>query len=464
MSRAQSCLKAISECLASNHHTRTVALRLRSISLVLSRCFLPINFFNIRTARMRRIGRLNVVRGRLLSTYKDSDVVVVGMARSPMTKLGGSLSSLSAPRLGSQMITAALSRSGLDKKYIEEAYMGNVVSAGVGQAPTRQAVIYAGLALDVPCTTINKVCASGMKALMMASQSISSGYRSAMIAGGMESMSNIPYYLPGARTGYRLGNGNVVDGIIHDGLWDVYNNQHMGMCGEKCAKDFKISREAQDDFAISSYERAAAAWKSGKFALEVAPVTVEGKKGEKPTIISVDEEFTNVKTDKVRSLRPAFQKDGTVTAANASKINDGATAFVAVSGKLCKELKLTPLFKIRGFGDAARDPVEFTIAPSDAVPRALKHAGVSLGDIQYHEINEAFSVVALANAQLMKLDLAKVNVHGGAVALGHPLGSSGARIVATLYGVLKANDATLGCASICNGGGGASAIVIERLS
>ena len=341
--------------------------------------------------------------------------------------------------------------------------MGNVVSAGVGQAPTRQAVIYAGLPLDVPSTTVNKVCASGMKALMMASQSISSGYRSAMIAGGMESMSNIPYYLPGARTGLRLGNGTVVDGLVHDGLWDIYNNQHMGNCGEACAKKFGISREAQDDFAIGSYEKAAAAWKAGKFALEVAPITVEGKKGDKPTVISVDDEFTNIKMDKVRSLRPAFQKDGTVTAANASKLNDGAAAMVVVSGKLCKDLKLKPLFKIRGFGDAARDPVEFTIAPADAVPRAFKHARVSAKDVQYHEINEAFSVVALANAKLLDLDLAKINVHGGAVALGHPIGCSGARIVATLYGVLKANDATIGCASICNGGGGASAIVIERL-
>ena len=404
-------------------------------------------------------------RRRLASTLKDNDVVVVGMARSPIAKIGGSLSSLSAPKLGAQMITAALDRSGLDKKYIEEAYMGNVVSAGVGQAPTRQAVIYAGLPLDVPSTTVNKVCASGMKAVMMASQSIASGYRSAMISGGMESMSNIPYYLPGARTGYRLGNGTLVDGLINDGLWDIYNNQHMGNCGESCAKKFGITREAQDDFAIGSYERAAAAWKAGKFAGEVAPITVEGKRGDKPTVVSVDEEFTNIKMDKFRTLRPAFQKDGTVTAANASKLNDGAAAMVVVSGKLCKDLKLKPLFKIRGFGDAARDPVEFTIAPADAIPRALKHAGgLSLKDIQYHEINEAFSVVALANAQLLDLDLTKVNVHGGAVALGHPIGCSGARIIATLYGVLKANDATIGCASICNGGGGASAIVIERLN
>ena len=280
----------------------------------------------------------------------------------------------------------------------------------------------------------------------------------------LHSQSNIPYYLPNARAGYRLGNQTVVDGLVNDGLWDIYNNQHMGNCGEVCAKKYGITREAQDDFAIKSYERAAAAWKAGKFNLEVAPITVEGKKGDKPTIISVDEEFTNIKMDKLRSLRPAFQKDGTVTAANASKLNDGATAMVVVSGKLAKEQGLTPLFRIRGFGDAARDPVEFTTAPSDAVPRALKHAGVSLKDIHYHEINEAFSVVALANAQIMNLDLAKVNVHGGAVALGHPIGNSGARIIATLYGVLKANDATLGCASICNGGGGASAIVIERLN
>ncbi len=412
----------------------------------------------------KRYNRSTLASTRSLSvaSVADNDVVVVGLARTPVCKLGGALSGMTAPQLGAAAITSAVERSGLEKKQIQEAFMGNVVSANVGQAPTRQAVIYAGLDLDTPSTTINKVCASGMKTLMMASMSISSGYRNAMIAGGMESMSNIPYYLPGARTGYRLGNNQVVDGLVNDGLWDVYNNQHMGMCGELCSDTYNITREQQDEYAINSYKRAAAAWEAGKFKEEVAPITIPGKRGKPDTVVSVDEEYTNIKIDKIASLRPAFKKDGTVTAANASTINDGATAFTVVSGKLAKEQGLTPLFKIRGYGDAARAPEEFTVAPSDAVPRALAMAGVSMGDIEYHEINEAFSVVALANIQLMDLDINRVNVNGGAVALGHPIGSSGARIIATLYNVLKQNDATLGCASICNGGGGASAIVIER--
>jgi acetyl-CoA C-acetyltransferase len=336
---------------------------------------------------------------RLFSTIGDRDVVVVGIARTPIGKMGGGLASKTAPQLGAVAIQEALKRSGVDKKHIQEAFMGNVVSAGIGQAPTRQAVIYAGLDLDTPSTTINKVCASGMKAAMFASISISAGYRDAIVAGGMESMSNIPYYLPGARTGYRLGNNNVVDGLVHDGLWDVYNNQHMGNCGELCATKFGITREDQDAYAIRSYERAAAAWNTGKFNDEVVPVTIAGKKGDKPAVIERDEEFGNIKLDKVSSLKPAFKKDGTVTAANASKLNDGAAAMIIISGKLCKDLKLTPLFKIRGFGDAARDPVEFTIAPSDAIPRAAAHAGLKTSDIEYHEINEAFSVVALANAK-----------------------------------------------------------------
>lgn len=345
--------------------------------------------------KMRRF----TTQRRLFSTIGDRDVVVVGFARTPIGKMGGGLASKTAPQLGAVAIQEALNRSGLEKKRIQEAFMGNVVSAGVGQAPTRQAVIYAGLDLDTPCTTINKVCASGMKAAMFASLSISAGYRDAIVAGGMESMSNIPYYLPGARTGYRLGNNSVVDGLVHDGLWDVYNNQHMGNCGELCASKFGITREDQDAFAIRSYERATAAWNSGKFQNEVVPVTIAGKKGDKAVIIDRDEEFGNIKLEKVPQLKPAFKKDGTVTAANASKLNDGAAAMIVISGKLCKELNLTPLFKIRGFGDAARDPVEFPIAPSDAIPRAAAHAGIRTSDIQYHEINEAFSVVALANAK-----------------------------------------------------------------
>lgn len=402
---------------------------------------------------------VKVLSSNFSSNLNDRDVVAVSFARTPIGKFGGGLSTLTATDLGAAVIEEAVKRAGIEKEIVEEAFMGNVVSAGVGQAPTRQAVIYAGLHTDTPCTTINKVCASGMKALMLASQSIASGYRNVMIAGGMESMSNIPYYLPGARTGYRLGNNTVIDGMVHDGLWDVYNNKHMGNCGDLCASKYNISRQDQDKFALMSYERAKNAWESGKFDEEVVACKAKDKK---KTVVSRDEEYSDLKIDKVPTLRPAFNKDGTVTAANASKLNDGASAFVLTSGKFAKENNLRPLFKIRGYGDAARDPVEFTVAPADAVPRALKHAGVASNDIDFHEINEAFSVVALANANLLNLDIDKVNVHGGAVALGHPIGSSGSRIIGTLYHVLKSNDASLGCASICNGGGGASAIIIER--
>jgi acetyl-CoA C-acetyltransferase len=343
--------------------------------------------------------RIFATQRRLFSQLHDRDVVVCGFARTPIGKMGGGLASKTAPQLGAIAIAEAVKRSGINKDHIEEAFMGNVVSAGVGQAPTRQAVIYAGLKLDTPSTTINKVCASGMKSAMFAATSISSGYRNVILAGGMESMSNIPYYLPQARNGYRLGNGQVIDGLVHDGLWDVYNNQHMGMCGEACATKYGITRKDQDDFAIRSYARAQEAWAKGKFANEVVAVSIEGRKGDKPTIVDKDEEFNLVKLDKLATLRPAFKKDGTVTAANASKLNDGAAAMIVVSGKYAKEHNLKPLFKIRGYGDAARDPVEFTIAPADAVPRALKHAGLQASDIQYHEINEAFSVVAIANAQ-----------------------------------------------------------------
>eukprot|EP00981_Chlorochromonas_danica_P015738 scaffold14367_cov250-Ochromonas_danica.AAC.34 len=399
---------------------------------------------------------------RLLSTFADSDVVVCGFARTPIGKLSGALGTKTATQLGAIVIEEAVKRSGLEKKKIEEAFMGNVVSAGLGQAPARQSVIYAGLDLDTPCTTVNKVCASGMKAVMFAALSVKSGYRNALIAGGMESMTNIPYYLPNARAGYRLGNGTLVDGLIHDGLWDIYDNQHMGMCGEAAAARFGITRQDQDEFAIKSYERAAAAWSSGKFAAEVVPVTID-RKGHKH-VVDTDEEYTGIKLDKMATLRPAFKADGTVTAANASKLNDGAAAMVVVSGKVAREQGLTPLFRIRGMGDAARKPIEFTLAPSDAIPRAVENAGLTLKDVEYHEINEAFAMAPLVNAQLLKLDLDRVNVHGGAVALGHPIGCSGARIIGTLYNVLKAKDATFGCASICNGGGGASAVVIERFN
>ena len=340
------------------------------------------------------------------TNLKDDDTVVVSYARTPIGKLGGSLATITAPRLASHAIKAAIERSKLPVNLIEEAFFGNVVSAGVGQAPARQAVIYAGLPLHVASTTINKVCASGMKAIMLASLSIRAGYRHGCIAGGMESMSNIPYYLPGARSGYRLGNKEVVDGLITDGLWDIYNDQHMGNCGEACASAFEISREEQDEFAIMSYARATTAWSSGKFEQEVIPIEMIGKRGESGKFVSRDEEFSSIQVEKVKSLKPAFKKEGgTITAANSSKINDGAAAMVIVSGRLCKELNLIPLFRIRGFGDAERDPVEFTTAPADAIPKALRHAGVNLNDIEYHEINEAFAVVPLVNARLITIYL-----------------------------------------------------------
>jgi acetyl-CoA C-acetyltransferase len=346
--------------------------------------------------------------------------------------------------------------------------MGNVVSAGMGQAPTRQAVMFAGLPESTVCTTINKVCASGMKSVMLASQSLAfsaGGGGKAMLAGGFESMTNIPHYLANSRSGTALGNATLIDGVIHDGLWDLYNNQHMGMCGEKCAKDYGISREDQDAYAIESYRRAMAALEAGVFE-EVVPVEVPPKRsGGDPVIVSQDEEPHSVKLDKLPTLKPAFdRKNGTVTAANASSLNDGACAIVLMTEEDAIDKGIQPLARIRGFGDAEQAPVDFTTTPSLAVPVALKNAGCSLEDVDYHEINEAFSVVALANIQLMNLDPAKVNVFGGAVSLGHPIGMSGARIIGTLYDVLKQKDGSIGCASICNGGGGASAIVIERMS
>ncbi|KAF0722311.1 hypothetical protein Ae201684P_012600 [Aphanomyces euteiches] len=390
------------------------------------------------------------------------DVVIVSYARTPIATFNGAFASLTGPELGAIVNKAAIERAGITVNDIQEAYLGNVVSAGIGQAPARQSVLKAGIPESVPCTTINKVCASGMKAIAMAAQSIMAGSQDILLAGGFESMTNIPYYLPKARSGYRLGDGKLVDGVIHDGLWDPYNNQHMGNCGEKCANDFGFTREDQDKYAIESYTRAANAAKSGKFAAEIVPVSIPNRKGD-PTIVTQDDEIYNVKLDKIPSLRPAFKKDGTVTAANASPLNDGAAALVVMSAEKAKALGLKPLARILGFGDAAQKPVDFTTAPTKAVPIAAKHAKLTLKDIEYHEINEAFSVVALANMQLMNLDHSRVNVNGGAVALGHPIGMSGARIVGTLIHILEQNDATIGCASICNGGGGAGAMIIERL-
>jgi acetyl-CoA C-acetyltransferase len=392
-----------------------------------------------------------------------NDPVIVAYSRTPFGKFGGSMSQLTAPQLASEAIKSVLEKTGIDKNEIEEAIFGNVISAGVGQAPTKQAVIFSGLPDSIPCTTVNKVCASGMKAIMMASQAIMTGMRDVVLVGGMESMSNVPYYLPNARSGLRLGHGSVVDGVIHDGLWDVYDDQHMGMCGEVCATKYNFSREDQDGYAIDSYERSKKAWEDGVFAEEVISLSLPQRRGD-PLVISQDEEFTNIKLDKVPGLRPAFKKDGTVTAANSSTLNDGGAALLVMSHQRAKDLGLNPLLRVVSFEDAAQAPVMFTTTPTLAVNKALDRAGMQVSDVDYHEINEAFSVVALANMQLMGLDHDRVNVNGGAVSLGHPIGVSGARITGTLSTVLKQKDASIGCASICNGGGGASAIIVERLN
>ena len=394
----------------------------------------------------------------------SSKVVIASVARTPIAKFCGSFASLTAPELGSIAIKGALSKLPSSDLIIREAFMGNVVSAGIGQAPARQAVLGAGLPESTICTTINKVCASGMKSVMLAAQTLhcSSGGTAAILAGGMESMSNVPHYLPKSRSGTTLGHATLLDGVIHDGLWDIYINQHMGMCAEKCATDYGFSREDQDAYAQESYRRAQQAVTSGVFE-EIVEVRIPQRRGD-PVVVSQDEEPNAVNFSKVPTLRPAFDKSGTVTAANASSLNDGAAALVLMKEQAALDMGIKPLARILGYGDAARSPVDFTTAPSLAVPVALEHAGVSLSDVDYHEINEAFAVVALANMKLLNLDPSTVNVFGGAVALGHPIGMSGARIVGTLYDVLKQKDATIGCASICNGGGGASAIVIERLN
>jgi acetyl-CoA C-acetyltransferase len=388
-----------------------------------------------------------------------NDVVIVSIARTPVGSFQGSLASLSASKLGSIAIQGAIEKAGIKPTDVEEVYMGNVVSANMGQAPARQAVLGAGLPNTTECTTINKVCASGMKAITLAAQSIMLGHRDIMIAGGMESMSNVPYYLEKARGGLGLGHSIVTDGIIKDGLWDVYYNQHMGNCAEDTAAKMNISREEQDAFAIESYKKAANAFKQGLFNNEIVPVKISTKTGD--VIITEDEEYKRVKLDKISSLKPAFQKVGTVTAANSSKLNDGASAVVLMSAKKAATMNLKPLALIRGFGDAAHDPKEFSTAPSKAVPRALNMAAVKNDQIALHEINEAFSVVVLANQRLLDIDPKKVNIAGGAVSLGHPIGSSGCRIVVTLTNQLQKGQ--LGCASICNGGGGATALVIEKL-
>lgn len=391
------------------------------------------------------------------------EVYIVSAVRTPIGSFGGSFSSLTAIQLGATAVKGAMDRIGLDPKAIQEVYMGNVISAGLGQAPATQVAVAAGLGYEIPCTQVNKVCASGMKAIMVGAQSIMLGQNDVVVAGGMESMSNVPFYLPKARFGYKFGNGELVDGLSFDGLNDIYNHCAMGVCSDNTAKEMNISREAQDEYAINSYKRAAAAWAAGKFKDEVVPVEIKGRKGD-VTLMAEDEEYKNVFFDKIPSLRPAFGKEGTATAANASTLNDGAAAVILMSKEKATELGLKPIAKILGFADAAQDPMWFTTAPSLAIPKAMKMAGVDKKDVGYYEINEAFSAVALANNKNLELDVEKVNVNGGAVALGHPLGTSGARITVTLANVLKQNKSSIGVAGICNGGGGASAIVIENLS
>ncbi len=390
------------------------------------------------------------------------EVYIIAAVRTPIGSFGGSLSEISATNLGSIAIKGALNKAGVDAKEVNEVFMGNVISANLGQAPARQAAIGAGIGTNVPCTTINKVCASGMKAVMIGAQSIMLGQNEVVVAGGMESMSNIPYYIPKARFGYKYGNGEIVDGLLKDGLWEVYNEFAMGNCADHTARELNISREAQDAYAIESYRRSAAASDSGKFKEEIVPVEVPQRKGD-PLLIQEDEEYRNVKFEKIPQLRPVFSKEGTVTAANASTINDGASALILMSKEKADALGLKPVAKIRGFADAAQDPLWFTTAPALAIPKAIKHAGLVASDVDFYEINEAFSVVAIANNQKLNLNPEKVNVFGGAVALGHPLGCSGARIISTLNNVLHQENGQIGVAGICNGGGGASAIVIEKV-
>ena len=389
------------------------------------------------------------------------EVYIVSAVRTPIGSFMGSLSTVPAPKLGAAAIKGALEKSGIDPKIIDEVIMGNVMSANLGQAPARQAAMFAGLDQDVPCTTVNKVCASGMKAIAMAAQSIKAGDNEVVVAGGMENMSSVPHYMQ-ARNGVKLGNINIIDGMVKDGLTDVYNDTHMGVCADMCAKEYGFSREDQDAFAIESYNRSAAAWESGKFNDEIVPVEVPQRRGD-AVIVDKDEEYSNVRMDKIPTLRPAFQKDGTVTAANASTLNDGASALILASGEAVKKYGLTPLAKVTSYADAAQAPEWFTTAPSKAIPIALGKAGLATADVDYWELNEAFSVVGLANTKELGLDPAKVDVNGGAVSLGHPLGNSGSRIIVTLINVLKQNNGKYGGAGICNGGGGASAMIIENV-
>jgi len=390
----------------------------------------------------------------------SKSVVIVSAARTPIGSFLGSLSTVTATKLGSVAIKGALDKIKLDASKVQEVYMGNVVQAGVGQAPARQAALGAGIPESVPCTTVNKVCASGMKAVINGAQAIALGDADIVVAGGMENMSLIPHYVH-MRNGQKFGPAKMEDGMQKDGLVDAYDQNAMGTCADLCATEYEFSREDQDAYAIQSYERSAKAWSEGKFANEVVPVEVPQRRGE-PVVGSEDEEYKNVRMEKIPSLRPAFTKDGTVTAANASTINDGAGAVVLMSAEKAEELGLTPLATIKSYADAAQEPKWFTTAPAKALPKALDKAGITIDDVDYFELNEAFSVVGLANMKILGIDDTKTNVNGGAVSLGHPLGCSGVRILITLLSVLEQNNAKIGAAGICNGGGGASAIVVER--
>ena len=388
-------------------------------------------------------------------------VVIVSAVRTPIGSFMGGLSTVSAPKLGAIAIKGALDKIKLDPKLVDEVFMGNVVQAGTGQAPARQAAIFAGLPNSVACTTINKVCASGMKSVMLGAQAIQCGDAEIVVAGGMENMILIPHYM-NLRNGTKFGPATMVDGMQKDGLVDAYDNNAMGVSADLCAAEYNFTREDQDNYAIQSYDRSAKAWEAGKFDNEIVPVAVPQRKGD-PIMVSRDEEYTNVKLDKIPTLNAVFTKDGTVTAANASTINDGAAAMVLMTEEKALSLGLKPLAYIKGYADSAQEPKWFTTTPSKAVPKALDKAGITINDVDFFEFNEAFAVVGLANAKILGLDNAKVNVNGGAVSLGHPLGCSGARIIVTLLNVLEQNNGKIGAAAICNGGGGASAIVIERI-
>ena len=390
------------------------------------------------------------------------EVYIVSAVRTPIGSFGGSLKDISATKLGAIAIKAAVEKAGINAAEVQEVLMGSVMQAGLGQAPARQAAMFAGLPNTVHCTTVNKVCASGMKAIMQAAQSIMLGDVDVVVAGGMESMSNVPYYSPNTRWGNKYGDVKLVDGLAKDGLTDVYDGKAMGCAADLCATDNNISREEQDAFAIDSYTRSQAAWAAGKFDAEIVPVPLPQRKGD-PILFAKDEEVWNVKFEKIPELKPAFEKDGTVTAANASTMNDGAAALVLMSKEKADDLGIKPLAKIIGYADAEQAPEKFTTTPSIALPRAVAKAGLQMADLDFVELNEAFSVVGIVNTKLMNLDAAKVNVHGGAVSLGHPLGCSGARIIVTLINVLRQNNAKYGGAGICNGGGGASAMVIEMM-